>query len=90
MIPKGENLMSDEEKGFTKDRLQNAFDRAKLISMQDLFIRNHPEWLERARKEPFPREQMEREWIEHRKKQYAENGGDDAMDFLDALLSDDE
>ena len=63
---------------------------AKLVSMQDLFIRNHPEWLERARKEPFPREQMEREWIERRKKQYEESGGDDAIEVVDALLSDDD
>ena len=82
--------MSDEEKTFTKDRIRTVFDRAKLVSMQDLFIRNHPEWLERARKEPFPREQMEREWVAWRKKKYEESGGDDAIGFLDAILSDDD
>ena len=70
--------------------LKQQIEMAKIASMQDLFLKNHPEWRERLTREPFPKEQMEREWIEWRKKKYRENGGDEALDLLDALISDDE
>ncbi len=73
----------------TDDWLREQVETAKIASMQDLFMRNHPEWRERLTREPFPREQMEREWIEWRKKKYRENGGDEALDLLNALLGDD-
>lgn len=81
--------MSDGNDGLSKEKLRAMYDRAKLTSMRDLYLRNHPEWLERAKTEPFPPE-MEQEWIEWRKKKYEENGGDDAIDFLEALLSEDD
>lgn len=45
---------------------------AKLSAMRDHFLRNHPEWREREKKEPFPPE-MEKEWLEHLKKRENEN-----------------
>ena len=71
------------------DWLRKQIEMAKIASMQDLFLKNHPEWRERLKKEPFPQEQMEREWKEQRKKEYQENG-DEALDLLSMLADDDE
>lgn len=54
------------------DELQRMIDMAKLSAMRNHFLRNHPEWRERGKKEPFPPE-METEWHEHLKRRKNEN-----------------
>lgn len=70
--------------------LKQQIEAAKIASMQDLFLRNHPEWRERLTREPFPKEQMEREWREWRKKEFQKKGDDDPISLLDLLVGDDE